>query len=254
MLARTGLLPSLAAAIVLLAGCGTSNDSTPSISAAPGNVQVRFIQGSPSLEAIIGGQPTDLGPSTYLSVDGTTVASSFLYAYLTPFANYHSGSLSLEALDSSGYKVGPVKTTALAAGKSYTVALVGTYPNYKALAFEEPAPQSRVTVSAYGASPSVPNADFGSFVTSGQRQYKKLGSVTLGEIATTNVGTHVTNFGAYIGHGTMPVEGGAIAVESVDSFDTRGVLPFHSATRLSLFFLDPKGGQSLGPVLGSLDQ
>ncbi len=254
MLARNRLLPSLAAAIVLLAGCGGSNGSTPSIAAGSGTVQVRFIQGSPSLEAIIGGQPTDLGPSTYLSVNGTTVASSFLYAYLTPFSNYHAGSLSLEALDSSGYKVGPVKTTALTAGKSYTVALVGAYPNYKALTFEEPAPQSHVTVSAYGASPSVAGADFGSFMTSGKRQYRKLGSVALGEIATANVGTHVTNFGGYVGHGTTPVEHGAITVQSVNSFDTAGALPFHNATRLSLFFLDPKGGQPLGPVLGSLDQ
>ncbi len=251
MLARSFAAASVAAA--LLTACGGSNGSTPPASSTSGTVQLRFLEGAPSLEALVGGQPTDIGPA-YLSVGGTTVASSFPYAALTTFGSFPAGAQSIEALDSVGYKVGPLKTTALVAGKRYTIAVIGAYPHYKAIAFQEPDSKTDVSLTAYGASPGTPQIDFGSFHASGKPQYQPLGSVSLGNVVSVALGAHVTNFGGYIGHGAKPVTGGALTVHDVNSFDSSNVLPFHAANRFSLFFIDPKPGEQLGPVVGSLDQ
>jgi hypothetical protein len=258
MIARISLTFGIATAALLFSACGGSNNSTPSVASAPGTVQLRFLEGSPSLEALVNGEPTDIGLA-YLTVNGATIASSFTYAYLTTFSSFPAGVQSLEALDSLGYKVGPVKTSALAAGKQYTIVLVGSYPNYKALAFEEPAPESHVSLSAYEASPAVPQIDFGSFHASGKPQYARLGSVSLGNVATVAIGDRVTNFGGYFGHGTVPIvcgttKCGAVTAQQVNPFDRSSALPFHAASRLSLFVIDAKPGESVGPVVGSLDQ
>jgi hypothetical protein len=256
MLARSFF--AAAAAVALCSACGGSNGSTPPASSTPGTVQLRFLEAAPTLEAIVNGQPTDIGPA-YLSVGGTTIASSFPYAALTAFSNFPAGAQSIELLDSIGYKVGPLETSALAGGKRYTIAVIGTYPNYKAIALQEPDPQSNVSLTAYGAAPSTPRIDFGSFHASGKPQYKQLGSVSFGTVVRKALGAHVTDFGGYIGHGQTPIRCGTVAcgaltVHDVNSFDSSNVLPFNAANRFSLFFIDPKPGQPLGPVVGSLDQ
>jgi hypothetical protein len=43
-------------------------------------------------------------------------------------------------------------------------------------------------------------------------------------------------------------------VSQIDSFDKKNVLPFHNASRLSLFLFDVSGSGSSGPVFGSLDR
>jgi hypothetical protein len=244
---------SLVAALAALCGCGNnSTSSTPATNAA--SVQVRFVEGAPLLEALVNGQPTDIG-AAYLSVNGTTVASTFPYAAVTPFQSFHAGTLALTASDSLGYTVGPVKTSApLQSGKSYTVILLGTYPAYSAMVYEEPATSSSAQLSLYEASPTVRTADFGRFDASNRSNFVKLGSASYGSVATVSLGKSVSNFGGYAGQSIKPFANGALTLESVDSFDQRNVLPFNAATRMSLFLIDPKPGTSLGPVIGSLDQ
>src|SRR5580692_1520116 len=104
---RTALVATLA----LLSGCGGNATSSTTPAANAGSVQVRFVEGAPLLEALVNGQPTDIGEA-YLSVNGTTVASTFPYAAVTPFLSFRAGTLSLTASDSLGYNVGPVKTSA----------------------------------------------------------------------------------------------------------------------------------------------
>jgi hypothetical protein len=215
---------------------------------------VRFVEGAPLLEALVNGQPTDIGEA-YLSVNGTTVASTFPYAAVTPFQSFRVGTLSLTASDSLGYTVGPVKTSAtLQSGKSYTVILLGTYPAYKAVVYEEPSSSSSAQLSLYEASPTVRTADFGRFNASNRSNFVKLGSASYGSVATVSVGKSASNFGGYAGQGIKPFANGALTLAEVNSFDQRNVLPFNAAGRLSLFLIDPKPGTSLGPVIGSLDQ
>ena len=115
-----------------------------------------FRRGSSELEALINGYPQSIG-NAYLQVDGQTVSSEFNYGTLTNFLSLSPGAHSLEALDILGYRVGPIKSASLSAGKDYTLILVGTYPNYRVLAFEEPASsKGKVQLSLYEASPAVP--------------------------------------------------------------------------------------------------
>ncbi|HEY2554398.1 MAG TPA: DUF4397 domain-containing protein [Candidatus Cybelea sp.] len=233
--------------------------STSSIS-----VRVRFAEGAPELDTIINGVPASIGLA-YLRVNGQTVSSQFNYGTITPFLNTTPGTKSMTALDILGYRVGPLKSSPLTGGKDYTLVLVGTYPHYRVLTFEEP-PDSKggAQLSLYEASPAVPGADFGSFTASSQTNYKRLGSATLGNVATVSLGGQVTNFGGYAGKGTTPfvcgnhIKCGDVTPASVDSFNKRNELPFHNASRLSLFLFDsnanPSGSAGAGPVFGSIDR
>jgi hypothetical protein len=234
-----------------LAGCGGAGSSTPSTAVT--KTQVRFVEGAPLLETLINGVVQPIS-SPYLTVNGATVASSFLYSTRTQFVPVSSGTLTLVARDSFGNAISPVKTsTALAAGKSYTVILVGSYPKYTALTFEEPAPSANATLALYEASPSFANADFGSFRVSTHSGFKKLGSAHFGSLVTVSLGKNVSDFGGYVGTGTNPLPSGALSLASVASLDTKNVLPFNDGGRLSLFVFDPAQGSVAGPVFGSLD-
>ncbi len=214
---------------------------------------MRFVEGAPILQTLSNGVVQTIS-SPYLTVNGATVASSFSYSARTPFVPVSAGALTLVARDSFGNAISPVKTpAAVAAGKSYTVVLVGTYPKYSALAFEEPAPAANATLALYEASPSFPNADFGSFTASTHSNFKKLGSAHYGNLVTVSLGKSVSDFGGYVGTGTTPVMNGALALSSVDSIDANNVLPFNDAGRLSLFLFDPGSGSVAGPVFGNLD-
>lgn len=220
----------------------------PPISA---NVTVRFADGAPSLETLINGVPADIG-AAYLQVNGKTVASSFEYGTLTPFVTLPAATLTLKALDTLGYFVGPLQTPALTAGNRYTLVVVGAYPNYSALAFAEPKASSGAQMSLYEASPTAPSADFGSFSASTHGNFKKLGSAQLGNVATVPLGNSVSNLGGYVGNASAPL--GTLTLQQIDPFDTRNALPYHRAARLSLFLFDPKSGSANGPVFGSLDR
>ncbi|HEU5479276.1 MAG TPA: DUF4397 domain-containing protein [Candidatus Tumulicola sp.] len=238
-----------AAAALLAAGCGGSGSSA----AIPGDsnrISVRFVEGAPVLETLVNGVPTSIGEA-YLAVDAETIASSFPYGDVTPFVTRPAGVQSIEARDSLGYSVGPLKTDALPAGKSYTVVVAGTYPNYRALAFLETAGDGGASLAVYEASPAYPVADFGTFRASRGNGFKKLGSVRLGNVAAVSLGRTVANLGAYAGKGTVPI--GTLTVRAVNQFDQRNALPFHSASRFSIFLLDPAAGSG-GPLFGSLDQ
>ena len=214
---------------------------------------MRFVDAAPTLEALINGIVQTIS-SPYLTVNGATVTSSFFYSSRTPFVPISAGTLTLVARDSFGNAISPVKTSAaLAAGKSYTVVLVGSYPKYTALTFEEPAPAANATLALYEASPSFPNADFGSFTASTHSNFKKLGSAHYGGLVTVSLGKSVSDFGGYVGTGTKPIVNGALAISSVDSTDTNSVLPFNDAGRLSLFVFDTGQGSVTGPVFGNLD-
>ncbi|MBV8530141.1 MAG: DUF4397 domain-containing protein [Candidatus Eremiobacteraeota bacterium] len=240
-----------------LAGCGGSSSSSGALPAQSGSVRVRIVDGAPLLEALIGGVPVDIGIA-YLQVDGATVASSFAYGTMTQFLTMSSGTHSLKALDDLGYAVGPLKTTSLSSGKRYTLILIGAYPNYRVLTFEEPANSSGAQLSLYEASPTVPQSAFGSFQASTHSNFKQLGSAKLGEIATVSLGKSVTNFGGYAGSPAQCTASNAfrncLTPAQVDSFDAKNALPFHVASRFSLFLFDPKAGSSVGPLFASLDR
>ena len=210
---------------------------------------VRFAEGAPVLETLFDGQLQVLS-TAYLQVDSQTVASSFEYGTFTPFLPVSPGVHSLTARDTLGYAVGPLPTTALTSGKRYTLIVVGSYPNYSVLTFEEPS-GSGAQLSLYEASPTVPQSAFGSFRASSHSDFKQLGSAHLGTVATVSLGARVSDFGGYAGPASAPI--GALTLKAIDPFDTRNVLPFHAAGRLSLFLFDPKAGTSIGPLFGSLD-
>jgi len=233
------------------AGCGGSS-STPSTAGAT-KAQVRFVNGAPVFETLINGVPQQIS-SPYLTVNGATVASAFGYGTRTPFLPVPAGTLSLVARDSFGNAISPVKTaSALTAGKTYTVIVVGSYPKYSALTFEEPAAKNGASVALYEASPSFPHADFGRFTVSTHANFIKLGSANFGALVVVSAGTSVKDFGGYVGTGTTPLPNGALSLQSVDSLDTKNVLPFNAASRLSLFVFDPGQGSAGGPVFGNLD-
>jgi hypothetical protein len=227
--------------------------------AANGMARVRFADGAPALETVIGGTPQTLclgaNAPCYLQVNGQTVSELFYYGTMTSFVNVTAGTLSLVARDGAGYAVGPFKTAALAAGKQYTLIVVGTYPTYRVLAFEEPASsKGNVQLSLYEASPTVPSADFGSFRASSHSGFKARGSAQLGNVVTVSLGASVSNFGGYAGRGSKPFTGGDLTVAGVNAFDKHNALPFHNASRFSLFLFDAKSGSASGPVFGSLDR
>jgi Domain of unknown function (DUF4397) len=238
-----------AAAALLAAGCGGSGSSA-GIPAGGSAVSVRFVEGAPVLETLVNGVPTSIG-AAYLTVDGATIAPAFRYGDVTPFVARPAGVQSVEARDSLGYSVGPLKTAALTAGKTYTAVVAGTYPNYRALAFAEPAGSGEASLAVYEASPAYPAADFGTFRASSGNGFKKLGSVRLGSVAAVSLGKAVSNLGAYAGKGSVPI--GTLTVRQVDQFDGRNALPFHAASRFSVFVLDPAEGSG-GPLFGSLDR
>jgi hypothetical protein len=246
------LTGAIAGSLLALAACGGSSSSTSSALPSEGaSVRVRFVEGAPFLETPINGVPTDIGQA-YLQVDGATVASTFTYGTVTQFSATSAGTHSLRALDELGYAVGPLKTPALSAGGRYTLALVGAYPTYRVIAFAEPASGGEAQLSLYEASPTVAQADFGGFRASSHSNFKRLGSATFGNVATVALGKSVSNFGGYAGPPSKPL--GAFALAQIDAFDSHNALPFHAASRLSLFLFDAKSGSANGPVFGSLDR
>lgn len=233
------------------AGCGGSSSSSSTVPSVSSNILVRFADGAPSLKTLINGYPTDIG-AAYLQANGKTVASSFVYGTLTTFVMLPAGTLSLKALDTTGYFVGPLKTQALTAGNRYTLVVAGAYPNYSVLVFTEPKASSGAQLSLYEASPTVPSADFGGFSASTHTNFKKLGSAQLGGVATVSLGSTASNLGGYAGKASAPL--GTLTLHEINPFDRRNVLPYHRAARLSLFLFDPKSGSTIGPVFGSLDR
>ncbi len=221
--------------------------------------RVRFADGAPELETLIGGTPQTLclgaDAPCYLRVNGQTVSQLFYYGTMTSFLSVTAGALSLVARDGAGYAVGPFKSPVLVAGKQYTLIVLGSYPKYSVLAFEEP-PSSKgnAQLSLYEASPSVPSADFGSFRASSHSGFKALGSAKFGNLVTVPLGASVSNFGGYTGKGSKPFTGGDLTLAGVNAFDKHNELPFHTASRFSLFLFDTKSGSTSGPVFGSLDR
>jgi len=191
-----------------------------------GSARARFVDGAPSLETIINGVPQDIGLA-YLQLNGSTVASSFAYGTFT------------------------LKTSSLTGGNFYTLVVVGSFPNYRVLTFQEPKSSSGAQLSFYEASPAVPSADFGSFRASSFSNFKKLGSARLGNVATVSLGSSVSNIGGFAGPASAPI--GTVKPVQINSFDSRNALPFHNIGRLSLFLFDMKAG-SIAPVFGSLDR
>jgi len=233
-----------------LAACGGSGSSSSTLPAQAGSVRVRYGDGAPSLEALINGVPQDIG-NAYLQVDSKTVVSVFDYGSMTSFLTLSPGVHSLTARDTLGYAVGPLKTPSLSAGKRYTLIVVGSYPNYRVLAFEEPAAATNAQLSLYEASPASKKAEFGTFAVSSSSNFKELGSANFGSVATVSLGKSVTNTGGYV---KPPNPHATMTPALIDTFDTKNALPFHNASRLSLFLFDPKSGSSTGPVVGSLDE
>ncbi len=233
-----------------LAGCGSSSSSS-TMPAQAQPARVRFADGAPFLETLINGEPEDIG-AAYLQLDSQTVVSTFAYGTVSPFMTVTAGTHSLTARDTLGYAVGPLKTTALSPGGRYTLIVVGTYPKYSVLAFEEPASSGNAQLSLYEASPTLPQAGFGSFRAATHSGFKQLGSARFGDVATISLGKSVSDFGGYAGAASKPL--GAFTLEQIDSFDRKNVLPFHVAGRLSLFLYDPGPASNPGPVFGSLDK
>jgi hypothetical protein len=234
-------------ALAVAACGGTSGSSVPAPAA---DARARFVDGAPELETMIAGRPQPIG-TAYLQMDGSTVASSFAYGTFTSFVPLRSGAHELTARNEEGYSVGPLKTAPITAGDDYTLIVVGSYPNYRVLTFEEPQSTSGAQLSFYEASPAVPAADFGSFRASTESDFKKLGGARLGKVVTLSLGGHVADFGGFVGPPNAPI--GTVEPKQVDAFDTRNVLPFHRAARLSLFLFDAVRGSS-SPVFGSLDR
>jgi hypothetical protein len=234
-----------------LTACGGSGGSSPAMPAQASSVRVRFMEGAPELDAIIGSQPQSIG-NAYLRVDGQTVASSFNYGTLTSYATMPSVLHSLTARDLLGYAVGPIKIPALTAGTTYTLIVVGSYPKYSVLAFPDPTTGSGAQLSLYEASPTVPQAAFGTFTASTKSNFKQRGSAKFGNVATVTIGKSVSNIGGYVGRPSNAL--GQLTLAQIDPHDKHNVLPFHVATRLSLFLLDPGTGSPSGPVFGNLDR
>lgn len=246
--------------VVALTACG-STPSSSTLPSASARVSVRFADGSPLLETYANGALQSLGSSAYLQVDGHTVASTFLYGSFSPFVTLDAGTLALVARDNLGYAVGPLKTPPLTAGKSYTLIVVGAYPSYSVLAFEEPASNGDAQLSLYEASPSLPKAAFGSFQASDDSNLKQLGSVVYGNVATVTLGKSATNFGGWAATtscaNTSSRSRHCLTLVEINPFDKHNVLPFHNATRLSLFLFDAAPSNPYpqkGPLLGELDQ
>lgn len=235
-------------AVTACSGSSSSSSTTPSTG---GLARVRFVDGAPSLETLVDGTPQDIGNNAFLQVNGETVVTPFVYGTFTPFLNVASGVKTLFARSPIGYAVGPITSATLSPGKRYTLIVVGSYPNYKVLTFEEPVSTDKAQLSFYEASPTVPNAAFGRFTASTSSQFKQLGTASLGNVATVSLGSTVANVGGYVGTASTPI--GTTTPSQINPFDNRNALPFHNSSRLSLFLFDPKSGSAFGPVFGSLD-
>ncbi len=227
--------------VFAFAGCGGSGSSSTMPAAQP--AKVRYLDGAPSLETL-------LGSNVYLQVDSRTVVSIFDYGSMTSFLPVAAGTHELVARNTLGYSVGPLKTTALSPGKRYTLIVVGNNPHYRVLTFEEPAASANAAVSLYGASPSTPQASFGTFKASTGASFKQLGSARFGTLATVSLGKSAPDVGGYAGKSSSPL--GELTPSQINSFDLDNVLPFQRQSRLSLFLFDPKSGTPR--VFGSLDE
>jgi len=241
---------------IALTGCNGASSSSSVLPSTHTSVRIRFVDGAPLLETPIGSTPQSIcaGASApcYLQVNGQSVTQSFYYGSISPFVGVPSGTLALVARDEAGYAVGPLKTPPLAGGSTYTIAVIGSYPKYQVVAFAEPGPSSDARLSLYEASPSVPQAAFGSFRASSESDFKQRGAAKLGNVETVSLGKNVTDLGGYVG--TAANRLGQITVRQIDSFDKHSALPFHVVSRLSLFLFDSKASSSHGPVFGALDQ
>jgi len=250
------LLVVVVTLVLSVSGCGGSSSSSGSIPAQAQTARVRFLDGAPSLETLIGGVPQPICPDPsnpcYLQVNKQTVTQGFYYGSMTSFTNVTAGALSLVARVAAGYAVGPLTTTALSPGKQYTLIVVGSYPKYQVLAFEEPASSGSAALSLYNAAPSTPQASFGTFRASTHSNFTKRGSARFGELATVSLGKSVTDVGGYVGNAGSPI--GSVTPSQIDSFDRRNALPYHNIARLSLFLFDAKSSSGVGAVFGSLDR
>lgn len=236
-------------ALVSPAFSACSSSSSSAIPSQNAFARVRFAEGSPLLEADVNGQPQALGSNVYLQLDKSTVASSFSYGTLTSFLNVTAGAHTVTARNPLGYAVGPLKVPSLTANVRYSLVLVGAYPNYSVLAFEEPAPNG-AQLSLYEASPSLAQAGFGKFRASTGSSFVGLGTARYGAVSTVGLGKSVADFGGYAGNASAPL--GKATPAQIDSFDTHNELPFHNITRLSLFLFDGPSS-SKAQVFGSLD-
>lgn len=251
------VFPALTLALAI-SGCGGSSSSSSSLPGQAQTARVRFADGAPSLETLIGGVPQPLCPNAstpcYLQVNKQTVTQGFYYGSMTSFLSVAAGSLSLVARVEAGYAVGPLTTSALSAGKSYTLVVVGSYPKYQVLAFEEPPSTGSARLSLYNASPSRAQANFGTFRASSHSNFTQRGSARLGEVSTVSLGKSVSDVGGYAGNAGSPI--GTVTPAQIDSFDRHNALPYHNIARLSLFLFDIKcpSGSCPGPLFGSLDR
>lgn len=230
------------------AGCGGSSSSGTMPAAQP--AKVRFVDGAPALQAYSNGTLQTLG-TAYLQLGSQTVVSIFQYGSMSSFLPVAAGAHSLTARNTIGYFVGPLQTTALSPGQRYTLIVVGSYPHYRVLTFEEPAASSNASVSLYEASPTVSQAAFGSFKASTGANLKRLGSARFGSLATVSLGKSAPDVGGYAGQSSSPL--GKLTPSQINSFDIDNVLPFAQQSRLSLFLFDRKSA-STPRVFGSLDQ
>jgi hypothetical protein len=212
--------------------------------------KARFLDGAPSLETKVNGTLQDLG-TAYLQVGSQTVVSIFQYGSMSSFLPIAAGTHTLTARNTLGYFVGPLPTTALSPGKRYTLVVVGSYPHYKVLTFEEPSASSNAAISLYEASPTLSQAAFGSFKASTGTNFKQLGSARFGALATVLLGKSASDVGGYAGESNSPL--GTLTPSQISSFDFENVLPFQQQSRLSLFLFDRKNA-STPRVFGSLDQ
>lgn len=239
-----------------LVGCTGSGSSSNALPSRASSALVRFVDGAPYLETSIGGVPQPIcsgaAAPCYLQVDGQSVSQSVYYGSATSFVGVAAGTRSLVARDEAGYAVGPLKTPSLSPNERYTLIVVGTYPNYSVLAFQEPASSGDARLSLYEASPAVPQSDFGVFRASQRSGFRRLGSASFGSVQTVTLGKSASNIGCYAGAASKPL--GALTLAQINAFDARNELPFHNASRCSLFLFDPKGGSGAGPVFGSLDK
>ena len=110
------------------------------------------------------------------------------------------------------------------------------------LTFEEPAASANAAVSLYGASPSMPQASFGTFKASTGASFKQLGSARFGTLATVSLGKSAPDVGGYAGKSSSPL--GKLTPSQINSFDLDNVLPFQRQSRLSLFLFDPKSAHA----------
>ena len=144
--------------------------------------------------------------------------------------------------------------TALAAGKRYTLIVVGTYPNYSVLTFEEPA-----------SGRERPTLALRSVADRAQRRVRQLPRFEPFGLQSTRERETRKRRDGFAGRerfelrrlrrsGSKPFTGGDLTLAGVNAFDKRNALPFHNASRFSLFLFDAKSGSASGPVFGSLDQ